>query len=311
MKTIMKYLKNKKGSSTILLLGAMTLLLATFATVSDVGMLYVEKNKLQNAVDAAALAGIAERSNGEGAIVLGVYQNAQLNGLSISDINIKLVNNNRRLTVEASKKVKFYFARIFNVTDAVVNAKATAVIAPVIAAKGIKPLGIEQQNFVFGATYVLKRGAGDGANGNYGALALGGNGASNYKHNLINGYNGNVELGDLVRIGYTVDTEPGNMEGPTYDAIRQIIQSDPNTYTDLTKLPINSPRLFTVPIIDSFDVSGRDTVMIVGFARFFINDVEYRGGKTEITGKFLKVLGQGEIDENGPEYGFYGVKLVE
>ncbi|MFZ5352201.1 MAG: pilus assembly protein TadG-related protein [Bacillota bacterium] len=311
MITIKNLIKDRSGNSTIVLMVAMTLIIGASALVTDAGMIYIEKTKLQNAVDAAALAGISAYSQGESAVISEVYESAQLNKLDISTLNIQLMNSNRKITVEASKKVNFYFAKIFNKTDAVVDARATAVIAPLVAVDGIKPLGVEQQQFVFGATYVLKCGAGDGSNGNYGALALGGTGASNYKYNLIHGYHGDLETGDLVKIGYTLDTEPGNMEGPTYDAIRQIIESDYNTYTDLTRLPLDSPRLFTIPVVDDFDVSGRDTVTIVGFATFFIDDVVFRGGKTEITGKFIKTLGEGEIDEYSPDYGFYGIKLVE
>jgi hypothetical protein len=310
-KNIISLIQSRKGNSTIIVLIVMTLFIGALATVIDAGMLYVEKIKLQNAVDAAALAGIAEHDGGESAIVSKAYNNAILNSLNIIDVNITLFNNNKKITVQAKKKVGFYFAKVFNMTDATIYAKASAVAAPIVATKGIKPLGIEQQDFIYGTTYTLKHGAGDGISGNYGALALGGTGSANYKYNLINGYYGDLEIGDLIKIGFSVDTEPGNMEGPTYDAITQIINSDNNTYDDLSKIPINSPRRIIVPVIDSFKLNGRDTVKIVGFAAFFLEDVIYKGGQTDIKGKFLKSLGQGEIDEYGPSFGFYGIKLVE
>ncbi len=309
--SISNALKNRKGNSTILVLAAITLFIGSLAIVADAGVIYIEKLKLQNAVDAAALAGIAEFEAGEGAIVSKAYNNAMLNGLNIMNVSIKLSNNNRNITVTAKKTVGLYFAKVFNMTDVTVNAKAAAVVSPIVACKGIKPIGVEQQSFKYGVSYTLKHGAGDGINGNYGALALGGTGSANYKNNLINGYYGNLEVGDLIEIGFSVDTEPGNMEGPTYDAISQLIKSDTNTYTDLSKIPINSPRRIIIPIIDSFSINGRDTVKIVGFAAFFLEDVAYKGGKTDIKGRFIKSLGQGEIDEYGPSFGFYGIKLVE
>ncbi|MDF2841338.1 MAG: Protein of unknown function rane, partial [Clostridia bacterium] len=73
----------------------------------------------------------------------------------------------------------------------------------------------------------------------------------------------------------------------------------------------NCPRLITIPVIDSFDVEGRSTVKIMGFAKFFLDDVNYLGGQTEINGRFVRALEEGKIDDTGYDFGLFGVKLVE
>ncbi|MDD3439051.1 MAG: hypothetical protein PHI04_06510, partial [Clostridiaceae bacterium] len=147
-----------------------------------------------------------------------------------------------------------------------------------------------------------------GHSGNYGALALGGNGAIRYRNNLKNGYNASPPL----RIGDEIETEPGNMAGPTQDGIQAILDSDPNEHgEDLSQLEANCPRVITIPVVASLDVNGRSTVTIVGFAAFFLDDVVKNGGHTEITGRFIKKMGEGEIDESSEGYGLFGIKLVE
>jgi hypothetical protein len=273
-------------------------------------MLYLEKSTLQNAVDAVALAGIQEFRNGESAMMDKAYEYANLNKVDPLNMEVTIPSGNRRITVVAKKKVNLYFAKIFNMTDAVIQAKATAKAGAIVAANGIRPFAVEQQNFEIGHSYTLKKGAGDAYTGNYGALALGGTGSTVYKHNLMYGYNSNLEIGDLVKVGEDLSTEPGNMAGPTYEGMRYLIQQDTHDHSDLNNLEADCKRLIIVPIIDKFD-AGRSTVKIVGFAKFFIDNVTYEGGKTEVKGRFVRALDEGKIDDLGTDFGLFGVKLIE
>lgn len=307
---VKRHLKNKKGNSAIIFLATITLFIGLMTFVTDAGMLYLEKSTLQNAVDAVALAGIQEFRNGESAMMDKAYEYANLNKVDPLNMEVTIPSGNRRITVVAKKKVNLYFAKIFNMTDAVIQAKATAKAGAIVAANGIRPFAVEQQNFEIGHSYTLKKGAGDAYTGNYGALALGGTGSTVYKHNLMYGYNSNLEIGDLVRVGEDLTTEPGNMAGPTYEGMRYLIQQDTHDHSDLNNLEADCGRLIIVPIIDKFD-PGRSTVKIVGFAKFFIDDVTYEGGKTEVKGRFVRALDEGKIDDLGTDFGLFGVKLIE
>jgi hypothetical protein len=309
---VLKYIKNKKGNSAIIFLIFSTLLIGMMAFITDAGMLYLEKSRLQNAVDAVALAAIQDYPKGEAVMIAQAHHIAELNNVKTEDLVINFSDNSKRITVSTSKNVQMYFARIFNITDAVVQAKASAKIGTIVAADGIRPIAVEQQDFEYGKTYTLKKGAGDAYTGNYGALALGGTGSTNYRNNLQYGYHGEIEIGDLVEIGEDLETEPGNMAGPTYEGVSYLLDQDTHTSHDLSKLEKDCPRLIVIPVIDSFSVEGRSTVKIMGFATFFLEETIYDGGKTEVKGKFIKTLGQGEIDETtSTDYGMLGVKLVE
>jgi Flp pilus assembly protein TadG len=308
---ILKHLKNKRGTSAIIFLLTSTLFIGAVAFVTDAGLMYLEKGRLQNAVDAIALAAIQDYPKGKTAMLTQAYHYAELNDISPDDLIIEITNENKKITVVTSKNIQMFFARIFNITDANVQAKASAKIGTIVAADGIRPLAVEEQNFEFGKTYTLKKGAGEAYSGNYGALALGGTGATNYRNNLQYGYHGEIEIGDMITIGEDMSTEPGNMSGPTYEGVRYLLNKDTCASHDLTNLQKNCPRLIIIPVIDSFSIEGRSTVRIMGFASFFLEETTYDGGKTEVKGKFIKTLGQGEISDTATGFGMLGIKLVE
>jgi Flp pilus assembly protein TadG len=310
-KLLKRHLSNRRGNSAIIFLVASTLFIGATAFITDAGMLYLEKAKLQNGVDAIALAAMQDFRKGESSMRSQAYHYADLNKIDPATLQISIASGNRSITVTSQKTVDFYFAKIFDMTNAVVEAKATAKAGAIVATDGIRPFAVEQQAFEHGHSYVLKKGAGDAYTGNYGALALGGTGSTTYKNNLMYGYNADIKIGDLVAVGEDFDTEPGNMSGPTYEGVRYLINKDTHEHTDLNNLEANCPRLITVPVIDSFDVEGRSTVKIMGFAKFFLDDVNYIGGQTEMSGRFVRALEEGKIDETGYDFGLFGVKLVE
>ncbi|HYF82016.1 MAG TPA: Tad domain-containing protein [Clostridia bacterium] len=302
-----KYVKDKKGSSSIILLFMITVIIGLMTLTVDAGLLYLEKSKLQNTVDSVALAAVSVYEEGQEKMLEEAYKYSNFNGVPPEELTIDIQESNRKVTVNSNKSVSLYFAKIFSISSADVGAKATAVTGPVAAMKGIRPFGVEDQEFIYGETYTLKNGGGGGTTGNYGAIALGGTGSSTYRNNLINGYNVHA-----LKVGDEIETETGNMDGSTFDGISELLGSDFHEHgEDLSQLEVDCPRLIKIPVIDSFSISGRSTVKIVGFAAFFLDNVVKENGKTEITGRFIKIIGEGVIDETGVGYGLFGTKLVE
>lgn len=305
--SIIYYLNNKKGSSSIILLLMIIVIIGLMTFTVDAGLLYFEKGRLQNIVDSVALAAVSAYEEGEARMLEEARKYSNLNGVPPEELNMDISENRRRVTVTTYKTVPLYFARIFDRESANIDVKAAAVTGPVVSAKGICPFGVAEQEFIYGETYTLKHGGGGGTTGNYGAIALGGTGASNYRNNLVNGYNGHS-----IRIGDDIETETGNMDGATLNGIRELMDSDFCEHgDDLSQIEVNCPRLIIIPVIDSFDIAGRSTVKVVGFTAFFLDDAAKVNGKTEITGRFIKRVSEGEVDENAEGYGLFGTKLVE
>jgi len=298
-----RLLREEKGATIVIVALCMTVMIGFAALIVDVGNLYLNKTRLVNMADAAALAGVQDLPGNPQSAVASAHSYATQNGHNSDVVGVTLSNNNTVVTVNVTRTVPFFFAKIFEMTSANVGARAVAAIKPITEISGVVPFGVAQQQFIYGNPYTLKGGAGDGYNGNYGALALGGNGANVYRGNIEDGYSG------LLSIGAWVDTEPGVMSGPTGNGVDYRISLDPNaTFATVQK---GSPRILVVPIIDFLDVNGRGEVQIVGFAAFFLEGVGGNGKDNYVTGKFIQMFMPGDISTGATGYGLYGAALIE
>ncbi|MDD2716582.1 MAG: Tad domain-containing protein [Candidatus Wallbacteria bacterium] len=127
--------------------------------------------------------------------------------------------------------------------------------------------------YQFGAQYTLKYGSGAGetgyGGGNWGALAMGANGANQYRDNIEYGVDDilhGVENpnGTVYYVGRTIDTEPGNMVGPTMQGLTDRITQN--------KLYVK------IPVVTTLDVNGRSATTIMGFLNFKLNSVDSQKG---------------------------------
>ncbi len=181
------------------------------------------------------------------------------------------------------------------------HAEAQVIVGPSASAGGLRPFGIDNLVLIYGEQVVLKEEGGDGETGNFGGVAFDEIfGASIFKENILYGYDGTIEIGDIIH------TEPGNMAS-SVSAVKEIINSDPGATFD--NFSADSPRVWTIPILDDMDVAGREEVVVVGFAAFFIEDIEKKAGQAEVTGRFVQYTTNGELDEDAPDLGLYAMKL--
>ncbi len=300
---MLQYLRGKKGSVIVVVALGVTVMMGFGALVVDVGNLYLNKTRLANMADAAALAGVQDLPNNSQLAVSNAYSYAAQNGMNSDVVGVSVSNNNRVITVTAVRTVPLFLARIFQLTSSDVTAEAAASISSISGVSGIVPFGIVKQQFTFGQTYNLKDGAGGGYSGNYGALALGGNGANMYRGNIENGYDSQLNIGDWV------STEPGNMSGPTSQGVEYRISLDPTAIFATVKK--GSPRIVVVPVIDSLAVNGRSDVLIVGFSAFFLEGVGGQGHNNYVTGKFMQMVMPGDISTSVADYGLYGSTLIK
>lgn len=299
-------MKSEKGTAIVIFALGMTVVLGFCALVIDIGIVMLEKSRISNAVDAAALAGAQELINNKSNAYDVVNSYLKMNGVNPLNAEVVLLDSDTKVSVTVKQDINYNFARILGLDKANLKITSVAECAPISGVnKGIRPFAIEQQPLDFGLTYTLKEGGGAGSNGNYGALALNGNGASNYKANIINGFNGHLKVGDFVY------TEPGNMSGPTSQGINALIsQCNHSPKCTFDKYDIDCPRIITVIMVDSLAVNGRSSVQIVGFAKFFLEGVAGNGNKSIVTGKFIKTIVTGELSETQTDYGLKGVRLI-
>ncbi|WP_319402588.1 pilus assembly protein TadG-related protein [uncultured Anaeromusa sp.] len=298
---VLQVLREPRGATMVLVAGAIFVLLGITALAVDAGFLYWNKAQVQTAADAAALAGAQELRHSPEAAVSEARAYAALNGKA-DDVVTPDTSVENQLTVTVWRMVDLYFANIFGIPQWPVEATATAGLQPAVGVIGIVPFGIVlNNNLTYGTQVTIKYGSGEGYSGNFHALALGGTGASNYQANIEQGYGG------VVRIGDWIQTETGNMAGPSIKGVSYRVNQDPSsTYLNVQD---GSARIIVVPMLTSFEVSGRTDVQVAGFAAFFLEGVGKSGNDNYVIGSFLKFVTPGEGGSN-PDWGVYTVKLV-
>lgn len=309
------FTEDQRGMALILVAAGMVAFTGFMALVADVGLLTLNKQRLVNAVDAAALAGVHELpvnpDYAKGIAVNYALQNG-VNPLE-PQVGEYLGTPNTKLTVSATRQVDFTFARVLGINSTNVSAAATAAVYGMHAMKGVAPLAVPDRPFEYGVTYNLKIGANSPdpsvlGPGTFGALSLGEEGADYFEYNLKYGYPGKITAGDVI------DTETGNMSNPTLRAIdyrlAQCNDTPPCTPTNFNPA---CPRIMFIPVYteDSTQTGQITSVTITGFAAFLVEGVLGQGTDSYITGSFIRTVAEGEIDPNQADYGLLGSKLIE
>jgi len=293
---------DNKGNVAIILCLVFTVLLGFTAYVVDIGLIYAEKVKLSNAIDSAVLAAILELPTNSIEAKKVAIEYLEMNNVDPSKVSITISADNKSIEMVGIKTVDHFFAPIFGIDSSDVNAITKAIIAPVKSVKGgVRPFAVEIFDFTYGDVVTLKEGGGDGYHGNYGAVALGGNGTNVFRSNALYGYSGSITVGDII------DTEPGNMAGASNE-IKNYINSEYSSFNDFER---NSIRLWIIPLVDSLHVNGRDDVLVAGFGEFYVEEIMKNSGKVEIKGRFVRFVTNGEIDMTISDTGAYGSKLIK
>lgn len=291
--------KRHRAQVAIIVAVGISILLGMVSLVADYGLAVVTKNRLQYALDAAVLAGAQDLMVSGTLAQASAETYLQLNGVTLQEATIVVDVANRKVSGQATRGMETIFARFIGIDSVVLSASSEAIIGSASSVSGgLRPYGIVDKYYEFGEMMTLKQD--ESYRGNYGAVALGGSGASVLNDNAINGYQGTIKIGDQI------DTEPGNIISVVND-VRERLLLDPSTWENYTK---ESYRVWTVPIVDSMVVSGKKTVTVVGFASIFVEDIVKQGGKMEIVGRFIRFVGSGELDQSAEDFGVYAVKLV-
>ncbi len=301
---------DQRGAVSVLVAAGLVAFFGFAAISIDAGRAFVEKQRLQNVADAASLAGaraLPDQAEAERVAREVVAQNGIPDGDRV-DVTFP---DGGSIRVAVRNPVEYVFAPVLGYNRSTLEAAARAASGGVSSITGdddagedqvnggAVPLAVEWGNFQPGELVTLKVGPGGQTNGNFHALALGGQGASTYRRNLKYGFAGTVRVGDWLR------TEPGNMAGPTRDGVTWRIDQDPSSTFDT--VAAGSPRVAYVAVVDSFrSVQGRDEVKVAGFAAFYL---ERYAGNGEVTGRFLRWMSEGEI--GGSDYGLRSTRLVE
>lgn len=305
--------KDRKGAVLVLVAVALVFIFGITALVTDVGIAFAEKRKLSNALDAATLAGAQELPASATNATAKANEYLQLNDVDPADVQIIIPTDNSSIELIGLEDVPLFFARVIGFDNAVVGAKAKAIVGPLgTIGSGIRPYAVEDLRDVDGSigyskgdVIVIKEGAEDPADvlhGNFKAVALGGSGTSVLLDNALFGYDGSISIGDWI------DTEPGNAVAVSQN-IAKVIKDELDTW------PNPEPdefRVWIIPLIAEWDPLGRDEIQVTAFGMIYVDDINVVGGKTEITARFIEGFTSldGIVDTTIETTGPIGANLV-
>lgn len=126
-------LKSNKGTTLVLMTFILTIALCMSAVVVDVARVIVEKQKLQNAVDSAALAAAVELPDTNAALDVANHYIVE-NGYGPQDIRVSFTDSNTRININGIKKIDYLFARILGFTSKNTECNASAITDTIRAA---------------------------------------------------------------------------------------------------------------------------------------------------------------------------------
>ncbi len=292
--------RRERGQMLVLFVLALGVLLGFTAMSVDVGIFLHQRRDLQNDADAAALAGAAYLPDADLATQKAqewVVKNFDDGDEVVKDIVVSSYREpNDRITVDVEQEVSFVFGSALGLISDTMGASATAGRVPVTASC-ISPWAVEgttpDPSVDYGLdpedVYVFQLSSGDwNTPGNFGALAVYGDGNSAYKDS-IEGYCGQVVACDsdspYVAEGQSLDcaTKTGSL-GATTDASLTVryppstwatcdVQT-PGGYEDaVAKAALAECKDRAVPmaIIDSFPSGGTsEEIEIWGLTTFYI-----------------------------------------
>ena len=290
-----------RGQIAAVLMLMMIPLLSLIGLGADLGLLFFHWGIVQKAADAAVLAGAGYLPNHTSTATTTATGYATKNGLKNSEIVSNFVApDNMSITMTTSRTVPYYFLQLVGLRSGTVKPMAKAGMQQdTEGARGLIPVGLPctatSCSYTVGQEYQLVQ-AGTNGNGgswnvgpgNWGRLALGGSGATQFLNNLINGYQGSINVGDKV------NAETGQVNGPTDEGINTarvdagLAVNGTVTNPTLATVPAYDPRLVAVPLIDFTGATGSSTpVTVMGFAMMWLDSYTSQGKNKALNAYFL------------------------
>ena len=332
------------GQTLVLFALGGTAFFALLALSIDVGLVVYTRTDLQKSADAAAFAGAQDLPSTSNA-TLTAQQYVDENSEPATSAVVTFQSQGSEpdtITVETSRDVEFFFAKLVGMNSANVKAKATVMVAYYNGGRGLVPWGLIASNnsnstllqnscfdgwvdgeptFKQNMLCTLKYGAGSNSGGDFGALSLGGSGGSLYRDNIAKGTNDPFKKGDKV------PSETGDMQGPTKQGITDrfsepvpdgcpghdrddVLMNNDDGSVSIRPGCEDSPRIIIIPVVDKIDNPNMSTIL--GFAFMYLHGETNKGGQTGVIGEFVyftTAIPGGIYDANGS--GSEMIKLVE
>ncbi len=312
------HFREESGQMLVLMGAGLAAFIAIVGLSVDVGHVVFTRTDLQKVADAAAFAGAQDLPSSSAATTnANNYVGLNASNTSAAVVISQTYNANDTIQVTATRKVDYAFLRVVGLKGTTVSAKAKVRVGTFNGGSGIVPWGLVasdnkdflgnscfngmvagEPTFKQNQTCVLKYGAGSNSGGDFGALALDGTGADNYRDDIVKGSTQKFEKGQKV------EAQTGNMVGPTGQGIAdRLAIAPPSTCNTNDRNQIlktvdgktsivsgceSHPRILIIPVVDKIDNPALSTIL--GFAFMFLHGEAGGGGHTSVETEFVSFV---------------------
>ena len=263
----------ESGQTLVVFVLFMIVCLSFIGVVVDGGMFLFERREMQGVADAAALASVRELpgSPTDASTKAHEYVESQNGGANGTLTSVAITDSNRQVRVHVQKTGTASFSELLGMSAPDIGASASARVQMMGPRPGMLPMAFMRDSFSIGQSYEIKFDS--NATGNRGAIApdmlpgcAAARGASDFTSLIKGSQYGGVDA-CATPIAETLDTEPGQMAGPTKsgfdarlagntDGFSDIFGTDPQTGLQVIN-KTNSPRIGIVPVIEQ--INGTNT----------------------------------------------------
>ena len=298
----MKRARSEQGQSVVVVVLFLTVILGMAAVVIDVGSWYRSDRAVQSAADAAALAGAHALPGSPGQAQQLALEYADKNGGGIRPEDVQItttVLTNDTITVTGQRPSPGFFARVFGVDSATVEARAAARAGNPSSARWAAPIAVDKR-------HPLLSGSGCPCFNQPTSLDMYKVGPGAFRLiNLDDSYGGSAPkiVGDWIHYGYE-----GYMPIDWYYSDPGIKPNSANVKSALDER-IGDVLLF--PVYREVRAQGAGfEYHVIGWVGFQLTGYRIQGSnRAELYGSFTSMTWEGILSESSNESDF-GVRVI-
>jgi len=311
-RSILNALKQTKGSTSLVFVCSVVLIVVLSAIVTDIGYVAYDRYRLSKNVDSIVMSGAQTLADSREKCIESIKRMVSGKIGSIKDMDISISDDNREITLYVKKDIGYIFLRYVGFKDKQIESRVTAKLSNVTSFKGIRPFAVEKKELPFGEQCKLINSS-DTINKDDDDVQVIeiipiDTQKESFRTSFIYGYRKKVHLGMSL---YTVSGSLLDIDEDSVDELIDKCRHKP--LCSYEKYTQGCPRIIILPVVEKEDSSGDGALKVVGFAAFFVERGNIiRGVKDTLTleGRFIRYTVSASTSDGMPDFGLMGVKLV-
>lgn len=297
------FLKENKGSTPVIMICVSIIIILAAALLTDIGYAALERFKLKENAGAVAEEGAEILANNREKAVEYMKLSAVRKVNDLNALDIRVSDNNREITVSMGKPFKYIFLSLLGFSGKDIKANITVKLSPVNAYKGLRPLGVTRESLVFDKKITLSDKQNQGTDVT--SILPIDYGSGSFETDIVYGNRKLFHIGDKVNI-LSKDVAEEVYEG-IGNLIKKCGHQPTCTYDNFVR---GCSRIIVLPVVEKAGGIDADSVSILGFTSFFVEDSRMDGNNVSITGSFIKYTAKSVTNDGAADFGLLGVRFI-